>query len=211
MLFNGGRKNSPHWPNKAFTYGCALEHATTSTHPLHVNSPNGRALDPCDIRWHCYETYISSYDIEYHGSHTFCFPSIKNTRTTHLITGIRVCNNRIGLHLQGYNWNLTPIINAIWQSKTSNTHKGFTFPSQGIWQWLSIKQHKATHFKILVINVFWSFLCMVTKNEFDCHRIGNNFFLITTWFILNWMLMKVQMKMTHWMKTLNVRWGRGPT
>jgi hypothetical protein len=144
MLFSGGRKILPHWANKAFICGCALEHTTTSTHPFHhVYSPNGRTLDPCNMRWHYYKTYISPCDIKHHGSHTFCLPSIKNTRTTCLISGIRVCNNRIGLHLQGYNWNLTPIANGIWQSKTSNTHKGFTFPSQGIWQWLFVKQHKA--------------------------------------------------------------------
>jgi len=34
-------------------------------------------------------------------------------------------------------------------------------------------------------------LCMVTKNEFGHHRIGNKKNKITTRFIQNWMLMKV--------------------
>jgi hypothetical protein len=33
------------------------------------------------------------------------------------------------------------------QSEISNAHKDFTSPSQGIWQWLLIKQNKATHLK----------------------------------------------------------------
>ncbi len=35
------------------------------------------------------------------------------------------------------------IVNAIWWFETSNTHKDFTPPSQGIWQWFLIKQRKA--------------------------------------------------------------------
>lgn len=31
-----------------------------------------------------------------------------------MINIIRAFNNKIGLHLQGYNWNLTPITNVIW-------------------------------------------------------------------------------------------------
>jgi hypothetical protein len=61
-----------------------------------------------------------------------------------LINRIRVFNNRIGFHFQGYHWNSTPIANAIWWFEILNTHKDFTPPSKNIWQWLLVKQHK-TH------------------------------------------------------------------
>ncbi len=48
----------------------------------------------------------------------------------------------VRVHLDGNNWNLTSIANAIWQFEASNIYKSFTFPFQGIWQWLLVKQHK---------------------------------------------------------------------
>jgi len=84
-----------------------------------------------------------STDIKYHGLYTFHLPSIKRTQNNRLVNRIKVFNTRIKLHFQGYNWNSTLITNAIWWFETSNTHKDFTPPSQGIWQWLLDKQHKA--------------------------------------------------------------------
>ncbi len=46
------------------------------------------------------------------------------------------------VHLDGNNWNLTSIANAIWWFEVSNIYKSFTFLLQGIWQWLLVKQHK---------------------------------------------------------------------
>jgi hypothetical protein len=119
-----------------------------------------------------------SYGIKYHGPHTFHFPTIKkDIRMIGLIYGIRVCNNMVRVHLHKNNWNSTSIANVIWQSKTSNTYKSFTFPFQGIWQWLLVKQHKvhtlqkekmSLNYKVFIPNTS-KFRCQINGGDQSNH------------------------------------------
>jgi hypothetical protein len=59
-----------------------------------------------------------SFDIKYHGLHMFHLPTINKTlytRKISLINIIKVFNNNIKFHLEGYNSNSAPIAHAIWQ------------------------------------------------------------------------------------------------
>jgi hypothetical protein len=72
-----------------------------------------------------------SFGIKYHGFRTFHFASINKTlyiRTICLINIIKVFNNKIKLHLYGYNWNLAPITNAIWWFEMQTPIKVSPFP-----------------------------------------------------------------------------------
>jgi hypothetical protein len=111
MLFSGGRTNPTHWANRAFTHGYALEHIVTlKAHYHHIDSPNGRTVYPCSMKWHCCKTCIPLYLVYFVASNTmdstcFIFLPLKKHEGIGLINRIKVFNNRIGFHLQGYHWN----------------------------------------------------------------------------------------------------------
>jgi hypothetical protein len=118
-------------------------------HYHHVNSPNGKTFNPCNMKWHCSKTYIPSYPGCLELSSTmvptcFAYPSLifKKKWLEKLIY-----NNKVWFHLQNYTMKFNTNYKCNMMIWNSSTHKVLHLSPKVYSNDYLLSNTKPTHFK----------------------------------------------------------------
>ncbi len=119
-------------------------------HYHHVNSPNGKAFNPCNMKWHCSKTYISSCPYCLKLSNTmaptcFTYPPLQNTKKNWLEKIIY--NNKVWFHLKNYTMKFNTNCKCNMMIWNSYTHKVLPLSPHTYGNDCLLSNTKPTHFK----------------------------------------------------------------